>query len=691
LYDFCTFNSLKLDQRKAHNNNRRKGEVKMKKKLLSKVVLFAFVLAQTAPAAYATNIKDPMTFERGVEFQSTVQYGDTAYTYPTTDGTASYYLQTDGSGTLSWASVSGSGDNTLDDAYDEGGAGAGKKIEVDSGAVELEVDDASNNGALLLDMDDVTNNPDVLTITNAGSGADIVAPSYSLTAGAVSAASGAYTGALSSAGLTATGVVSLGNGSTTAAVNSSTWDISTTGAISGVSTMSLSGDITFANGQAIQSSTTTAETIAIQGYDVDNTTYRDTISLTNGNTIAAAVGTGNETVAVNSTTWDVSTAGAFTGVADITGTAGAAMNVTIASDGAADDLTLSVTGATDSSVHVASAGTGEDAISLQASAGGIDIDGLAAKNVDIAGGQVLISSKDDAGSAIALTTNVGTSETIVVTNTQGTGDAALDINATAGGIDVDAAKSIAMTSSEAQADAVTLAASAGGVDITSAATFDIDVTATGGTVQVIASEAAANQFKVDAQGTIAGNAIVLETTDGGIQLNADNAANGDIAIDAADDMTLTAGGDLTLAVTGTVSAGSSSITDVMTDFENVAAANTIAATECGKTFFLNDATEFQSILPTAASLGGCVMRFVVGAAPSGASYTVVTGNSLENLIYGLAVVNGASVAAAAEDTITFADGAAVKGDWVELTNDDTSWYVSGQGSAAGAITLTQAD
>ena len=46
------------------------------------------------------------------------------------------------------------------------------------------------------------------------------------------------------------------------------------------------------------------------------------------------------------------------------------------------------------------------------------------------------------------------------------------------------------------------------------------------------AEAAANQFKVDATGTVAGNAIVLETTDGGIQLNADGAANGDITIDA---------------------------------------------------------------------------------------------------------------------------------------------------------------
>jgi len=66
------------------------------------------------------------------------------------------------------------------------------------------------------------------------------------------------------------------------------------------------------------------------------------------------------------------------------------------------------------------------------------------------------------------------------------------------------------------------------------------------------TDAEANQFKVDATGTVAGYAVVVETTDGGVQINADGASNGDISIDAADDLTLTAAGDLVLAVTGSV-------------------------------------------------------------------------------------------------------------------------------------------
>ena len=64
------------------------------------------------------------------------------------------------------------------------------------------------------------------------------------------------------------------------------------------------------------------------------------------------------------------------------------------------------------------------------------------------------------------------------------------------------------------------------------------------------AEAAVNQFKVDATGTGAGDVIVFETTDGGIQLNADGEANGDIEINAGDDMEITTAGALTVATTG---------------------------------------------------------------------------------------------------------------------------------------------
>jgi len=85
------------------------------------------------------------------------------------------------------------------------------------------------------------------------------------------------------------------------------------------------------------------------------------------------------------------------------------------------------------------AGTDEAAIDLTASAGGVNIDAAAAKDVNIGGGQVALTSKDDAASAISLTANVGTSETIVITNTKGITDGsddagAIELSAAAGGI-----------------------------------------------------------------------------------------------------------------------------------------------------------------------------------------------------------------------------------------------------------------
>lgn len=56
------------------------------------------------------------------------------------------------------------------------------------------------------------------------------------------------------------------------------------------------------------------------------------------------------------------------------------------------------------------------------------------------------------------------------------------------------------------------------------------------------TDAEANQFKIDATGTVAGYAVVIETTNGGVQVNADGSANGDISIDAQDDVTITADG-----------------------------------------------------------------------------------------------------------------------------------------------------
>jgi hypothetical protein len=123
--------------------------------------------------------------------------------------------------------------------------------------------------------------------------------------------------------------------------------------------------------------------------------------------------------------------------------------------------------------------------------------------------------------------------------------------------------------------------------------------------------------------------------------------------------------------------------------EIVTATNVITAAESGKTFFLNSATEFVSTLPAVAA--GLKYTFIVTAAPSGASYTVVT-NSSANIIKGNqnSVAGDAGDFGTADDTITFVDGQSVAGDKVEVISDGTSWFAYAISKVAAGITFTQA-
>jgi hypothetical protein len=131
----------------------------------------------------------------------------------------------------------------------------------------------------------------------------------------------------------------------------------------------------------------------------------------------------------------------------------------------------------------------------------------------------------------------------------------------------------------------------------------------------------------------------------------------------------------------------------LTNAEVVTATNVIAASENGKTFFLNSATEFVSTLPAPAL--GLKFTFIVTAAPSGASYTIVTASSA-NIIKGsvyssdLNAANDGDIETSGGDTITLVDAKAVAGDRVELWCDGTNWFAQGFCSAFDAITITTA-
>ena len=142
---------------------------------------------------------------------------------------------------------------------------------------------------------------------------------------------------------------------------------------------------------------------------------------------------------------------------------------------------------------------------------------------------------------------------------------------------------------------------------------------------------------------------------------------------------------VTLDVVETLKTDGEIVTSLDTT-EVVTTTNVITAAESGKTFILNSTTPFVSTLPTAAT--GLRYRFYAGASQvTGGNHTVVCTNN-DNTIYGSVTVAGVVVAGTVEGSINFVADTMLPGDWVEVFNDGTNWYVSGQATASGAITLT---
>lgn len=133
----------------------------------------------------------------------------------------------------------------------------------------------------------------------------------------------------------------------------------------------------------------------------------------------------------------------------------------------------------------------------------LSIDGTDDSNVTVTG-----SGKDLSIQALG----GGSGQTLTLSSA-GTGTTAINMIATAGGIDISAssggdidihnsAKSVNIQADENAADAVTIVASAGGIDISAigSAGEDIDITATGSSVNITSTENAANAIYLRANG-----------------------------------------------------------------------------------------------------------------------------------------------------------------------------------------------
>lgn len=423
----------------------------------------------------------------------------------------------------------------------------------------------------------------------------------------------------------------------------------------------ITSDISMTNGEYIRPSTTTAEVLGLQVYDVDGTAWRNLIMGTNGDTPAIAIGAATTSLAVTSTGLNVSTAGAVTGVTTlvasgaVTATGGltlqngatitngtsseikftstedltldmdaatnvvglssttgvnglafgtvddlsgigtiafdaAASTVTLTSTGDAQDLTISLAGATNSSLVLSSTGTAADALTISTSAGGMDITvagaaagedldlsadssiniisseaaaddaiviqttgagsgmritsladiditttGEAGEDITIqdAGGSInIIANENLAGTIIIATTGGGgTSEDITVTNDQGTGAASIGLISTAGGITLTAGDDFAFTATD---DITINGGSAGSI-------INLGTNTHGDAIHIGDNDTAADTITIGSDKdttSIKGVAMTVGSTAGAAATTIQS-GTGDLALTSTDDITLT--------------------------------------------------------------------------------------------------------------------------------------------------------
>lgn len=142
---------------------------------------------------------------------------------------------------------------------------------------------------------------------------------------------------------------------------------------------------------------------------------------------------------------------------------------------------------------------------------------------------------------ISHTADGGTDNSSIILDSAGTGDDANKIISSVGGVDIDAVKSVTITSTENTADALKFNATIGGVQISADAAGpgeDVTITSTGSSTHITATEAGVlDAFNLDVTGAISG--VDVDTTNGPIVLTAAHADNGDVTLVAADVMTLT--------------------------------------------------------------------------------------------------------------------------------------------------------
>lgn len=387
-----------------------------------------------------------------------------------------------------------------------------------------------------------------------------------------------------------------------------------------------------------------------------------------------------------------------------------------AAGAAAEDIDIVCTAG---SVNITAGESAADSIVITSSAGGIDIianGASAGEDIDIStSASVNITATENNAGAVIVRANGGASERVTLLSSQGTGaDSinlestaggitlsaalasadAINLSASAGGVDIDGALQVNIASSQNAVDAIRIVASAGGIDIDAvgAATEDINITNTGGSIVLVATESVADAIRINASGVAGGididagtNGFIVDTT-GGISLDSAAASNFTVTgafdlslISSAGSVNVTAGEDAADAIV--LSAGAGGIDILATG----AAGQDIDIVNTGGSVNIS-ATENDSGAITIGTNGGTSERITVTCAQG----TNAASIGLVSTAGGVTITGGLGTADAINITASNAAGGIDVDAGTSGFIVDTTGAISLDSAAASNFTVTGA-
>ena len=116
--------------------------------------------------------------------------------------------------------------------------------------------------------------------------------------------------------------------------------------------------------------------------------------------------------------------------------------------------------------------------------------------------------------------------------------------------------------------------------------------------------------------------------------------------------------------------------------QTISADVTLTAADAGQIISVNGATAVDVTLPRATS-AGLWFRFVLS--DNTADVDIIQGDASDELVGSIMCLSNKDTGTGSDTKITFKNGVALAGDYVEVVSDGSDWLVSGQSAVNSGI------